>query len=85
MWFTKNAMTPETVFILIIGIIVLTVSLALGIPAGADPPPLEEQIEQAVVDGLRWLAEDAPQQPDGSWGESWDCDRGARTGLDTGV
>ena len=61
----------------IMGVIVLTVSLALGIQAGADPPPLEEQIEASIAKGLTWLA--AQQNDDGSWGQS--CDRVPRTGL----
>jgi len=43
----------------------------------AQEPPIEDQIEQAVVAGLAWLA--SAQNPDGSWG--WDCDSIAYTAL----
>jgi hypothetical protein len=62
-------------------LVMLIVSLLIGAPAGAQEPPLEELIEEAIVEGLRWLDEDAPQPGDGSWGEPWQCDRVARTGL----
>ena len=44
------------------------------------PPPTPEEIEQAIVDGLAWLA--GMQLPDGSFGYSIDdCDRVAYTAL----
>jgi hypothetical protein len=59
---------------------VLLLALALG-PAGsvvgAQPPTLEEQIEEAIQKGLDWLV--PLMNYDGSWG--YGCDRVARTGL----
>ena len=50
---------------------------------GADPvsyAATDEEIENSIVMGLAWLAEQ--QDPvDGGWGLPWDCDRVSRTGL----
>lgn len=54
-------------------VILLTPMFAVFPVAFAD---LEEDIEQAIVDGLAWLA--GQQNPDGSWGVS---DKTARTGF----
>ena len=72
--------------VLAIGLVVLILSLVVGLSgwtvgAQEGEPPLEEQIEAAIVNGLRWLIEDAPQPGDGSWGWGGSCDRVARTGL----
>jgi hypothetical protein len=64
------------------GLLILALILALGLFGGIaqaeDPPSLEEQIEEAIVNGLAWLA--SQQAWDGSWG-TYDCDRVAHTGL----
>jgi hypothetical protein len=63
-----------------VALVVLLLALALG-PAGsvvgAQPPTLEEQIEEAIQKGLDWLV--PLMNYDGSWG--YGCDRVARTGL----
>lgn len=66
---------------LIIGFIVLAMMLIWPLQrtvnSADDPPTLEEQIEEAIVNGLAWLA--TQQNPDGSWGSYYD--RVAITGL----
>lgn len=64
MWTKRNLLSA----ILAVAILLLAV-----MPARA---ATEEEIEQAIVDGLAWLA--AQQNPDGSWGSS--C-RVAHTGM----
>ena len=62
-------------------VMVLIASLLIWPTAGAmlQEPPLEEQIEASIERGLDWLV--PMQNPDGSWGDPWSCDRVARTGL----
>jgi hypothetical protein len=63
-----------------IGLAVLMLSLLIWAPVGAQNggPTFEEQIEDAIVDGLAWLA--GQQNADGSWGYGG-CDQVAYTGL----
>lgn len=49
---------------------VLALLLAVTPVASADPPTLEEEIEDSIVAGLEWLA--GQQNPDGSFGDQWD-------------
>lgn len=62
--------------------ILVCILLLCGAPlhqVGAQVPPDPAAIEQAIVNGLAWLA--TQQQGDGGWGPIGSCDRIARTGL----
>lgn len=60
-------------------ILMLLLAMALiAAPATKVQAATPEQIEQAIVDGLAWLA-DQQNEDDGSWGGG--CDRVAKTGL----
>jgi hypothetical protein len=52
--------------------------LAPTVSSQDDGPSFEEQVENAIVNGLAWLADQ--QYEDGSWG-GYGCDRVAYTGL----
>jgi glutamine cyclotransferase len=71
----------RVLFTLVITTLILTIGPFGGTVSAQDgPPPLQDQIETAVVSGLAWLANQ--QNEDGSWGYyPGGCDRVAYTGL----
>jgi hypothetical protein len=73
-------MMKKNVFKLISGVAVLALIFGLLIVTASaqDDVASPEEIEQTIVDGLAWLANQ--QSSDGSWGD-WSCDRVASTGL----
>jgi hypothetical protein len=72
-------MHSKTLTIVLVIVLITSLLGPLGWSAGAEPPPLEEQIEQAIVDGLAWLADQ--QHEDGYWEDWGSCERVAVTGL----
>jgi hypothetical protein len=57
--------------VLTIGLLLLTLILSLGIVplTGADEPPTQEEVIEAIAAGVEWLADQ--QHPDGFWPHEW--------------